>query len=160
MISLNKFHHQVAQTTTLSLSLSLSLSVAFRLYLPSLLAGLLSCILCQYTEPDDPPCRSRKRFSCFEIPMFYLYGHSMYVSHIVISWLWYTPTAERTMKSSASNRAPAEQMNGVYCTAATYTLRFWSSPSKRTHLLGFLSPLTFKLARFKGILTNLLAQCQ
>ena len=22
--------------------------------------------------------------------MFYLYGHSMYVSHIAISWLWYT----------------------------------------------------------------------
>ena len=29
-------------------------------------------------------------FSCFEIPMFYLYGHSMYVSHIAISWLRYT----------------------------------------------------------------------
>ena len=28
-------------------------------------------------------------FSNFEIPMFYLYGHSMYVSHIAISWLWY-----------------------------------------------------------------------
>ena len=26
-----------------------------------------------------------KCFSCFEIPMFYLYGHSMYVSHIAIS---------------------------------------------------------------------------
>ena len=33
--------------------------------------------------------RSRKCFSNFEIPMFYLYGHSMYVSHIAISWLWY-----------------------------------------------------------------------
>ena len=30
------------------------------------------------------------RFSNFEIPMFYLYGHSMYVSHIAISWLWYS----------------------------------------------------------------------
>ena len=28
---------------------------------------------------------SRKCFSCFEIPMFYLYGHPMYVSHIAIS---------------------------------------------------------------------------
>ena len=28
-------------------------------------------------------------FSNFEIPTFYLYGHSMYVSHIAISWLWY-----------------------------------------------------------------------
>ena len=28
-------------------------------------------------------------FSCFEIPMFYLYGHSMYVSHIAISLPWY-----------------------------------------------------------------------
>ena len=37
-----------------------------------------------------PELRSRKCFSCFEIPMFYLYGHSMYVSHIAISWLWYT----------------------------------------------------------------------
>ena len=36
-----------------------------------------------------PELRSRKCFSCFEIPMFYLYGHSMYVSHIAISWLWY-----------------------------------------------------------------------
>ena len=33
--------------------------------------------------------RSRKCFLCFEIPMFYLYGHSMYVSHIAISLLWY-----------------------------------------------------------------------
>ena len=32
-----------------------------------------------------PERRSRKCFSCFEIPMFYLYGHSMYVSHIAIS---------------------------------------------------------------------------
>ena len=36
-----------------------------------------------------PEQRSRKCFSCFEIPMFYLYVHSMYVSHIAISWLWY-----------------------------------------------------------------------
>ena len=36
-----------------------------------------------------PEQRSRKCFSCFEIPMFYLYGHSMYVSHIAISWLWF-----------------------------------------------------------------------
>ena len=36
-----------------------------------------------------PELRSRKCFSCFEIPKFYLYGHLMYVSHIVISWLWY-----------------------------------------------------------------------
>ena len=36
-----------------------------------------------------PELRSRKCFSCFEISMFYLYGHSMYVSHIAISWLWY-----------------------------------------------------------------------
>ena len=36
-----------------------------------------------------PELRSRKCFSCFEIPMFYLYGHSMYVSHVAISWLWY-----------------------------------------------------------------------
>ena len=25
--------------------------------------------------------------------MFYLYGHSMYVSHIAISWLWYRHTS-------------------------------------------------------------------
>ena len=36
-----------------------------------------------------PEQRSRYVFSNFEIPMFYLYGHSIYVSHIVISWLWY-----------------------------------------------------------------------
>ena len=36
-----------------------------------------------------PEQRSRKCFSCFEIPIFYLYGHSMYVSHIALSWLWY-----------------------------------------------------------------------
>ena len=34
-----------------------------------------------------PELRSRYVFSRFEIPMFYLYGHSMYVSHIAISWL-------------------------------------------------------------------------
>ena len=31
-----------------------------------------------------PEQRSRKCFSNFEIPMFYLYGHSMYVSHIAM----------------------------------------------------------------------------
>ena len=36
-----------------------------------------------------PELRSRKCFSCFEIPMFYLYGHSMYILHIAIIWLWY-----------------------------------------------------------------------
>ena len=39
-----------------------------------------------------PELRSRKCFSCFEIPMFYIYicyEHSMYVSHIRIR-LWYT----------------------------------------------------------------------
>ena len=25
----------------------------------------------------------------FQDPMFYLFGHSMYVSHTAISWLWY-----------------------------------------------------------------------
>ena len=35
-----------------------------------------------------PKLRSRYVFfSNFDIPMFYLYGHSMYVSHIL--WLWY-----------------------------------------------------------------------
>ena len=34
-----------------------------------------------------PELRSPKFFSCFENPTFYLYGHSMYVSHIAISWL-------------------------------------------------------------------------
>ena len=28
--------------------------------------------------------------SNFVILMFYLYGHSMYISHVAISWLWYT----------------------------------------------------------------------
>ena len=38
-----------------------------------------------------PEQRSRYVFfSNFEIHMFYLYGHSMYVSHIAISWLWNT----------------------------------------------------------------------
>ena len=37
-----------------------------------------------------PEQRSRKCFSSFEIATFYLYGHLMYVSHIAISWLWYT----------------------------------------------------------------------
>ena len=32
-----------------------------------------------------PEKRSHKCFSCFEIPRFYLYGHSMYVSHIDVS---------------------------------------------------------------------------
>ena len=27
--------------------------------------------------------------------MFYLYGHSMFVSHIAISWLWYTTCLRR-----------------------------------------------------------------
>ena len=32
-----------------------------------------------------PEQRSRKCFSWFEIPMFYLYEHSMYVSHVAVS---------------------------------------------------------------------------
>ena len=36
-----------------------------------------------------PELRSRQVFFEFRDPMFCLYGHSMYVSHIVISWLWY-----------------------------------------------------------------------
>ena len=32
--------------------------------------------------------RSRKCFSCFKISMFYIYEHSMSISHISI-WLWY-----------------------------------------------------------------------
>ena len=39
-----------------------------------------------------PEKRNRKCFSSFEIPMFYHFGHSMYVSHIAISWLWYSTT--------------------------------------------------------------------
>ena len=49
-----------------------------------------------------PEQRSRKCFSCFEIPMFsviyiyiYIYGHYMDVSHIAISWLCYTKTLFR-----------------------------------------------------------------
>ena len=38
----------------------------------------------------EPELRSRKYFSCFEIPRCYLYGYSMYVLHIAISWLWYS----------------------------------------------------------------------
>ena len=41
--------------------------------------------------------RSRKCFSCFEIPMFYLYGHSMYVWHIAISWGGYNITYYQTL---------------------------------------------------------------
>ena len=32
----------------------------------------------------------RSRYVFFEFRDSYLYGHSMYVSHIAISWLWYT----------------------------------------------------------------------
>ena len=42
-----------------------------------------------------PELRSRKCFSCFEIPMFYviyIYEHYMSISHITISWLWYNKT--------------------------------------------------------------------
>ena len=42
-----------------------------------------------------PEQRSRKCFSCFEIPKFYLYGHSIYVSHIAISWLGYMCKLEK-----------------------------------------------------------------
>ena len=38
----------------------------------------------------EPEQRSRKCFFVFRDPMFYLFGHSMYVSHIAISWLRYT----------------------------------------------------------------------
>ena len=42
-----------------------------------------------------PEQRSRQVFFVFRdsYVMFYLYGHSMYVSHIAISWLWYTLTS-------------------------------------------------------------------
>ena len=38
-----------------------------------------------------PEQRSPKCFSCFEIPMFYLYGHSMYVSHSHIGVMVHDP---------------------------------------------------------------------
>ena len=37
--------------------------------------------------------RSHYVFFVFRDPMFYLYGHLMYVSHITISWLRYTRTS-------------------------------------------------------------------
>ncbi len=63
---------------------------------PSIERLYLSLSLCRRTfrvqgnkKSFVPELRSRKCFSCFEIPMFYLCGHSKYVSHIAISWLWY-----------------------------------------------------------------------
>ena len=39
-----------------------------------------------------PELSSRKCFSCFVIPMFYeyIYEHYRSISHVAISWLWYT----------------------------------------------------------------------
>ena len=47
-----------------------------------------------------PELRGRKCFSCFEIPMFYLYGDSMYVSHIAILWLGYSCSLDDLHSSS------------------------------------------------------------
>ena len=51
-----------------------------------------------------PELRSRKCFSCLEIPMFYvyIYGQSMYVSHISISWLWYRQANDYSFDTSVA----------------------------------------------------------
>ena len=43
-----------------------------------------------------PEQRSRKCFSCFEIPMFYIY---ICTFHISISWLWYIGNSKEFPKS-------------------------------------------------------------
>ena len=70
------------------------------------------------------------------------------------------PYAEKTLKSLSSARQSALQVKWVSCTAATSTPRFLSSASKRVHLLESLSPLTFKLARFKAINPTYPTQCR
>ena len=62
--------------------------------------------------------------------------------------------AEKTTKSFSSTRESAVQMKWVSCITTSSAQRFESSPSKRAHLLGSLSPLIFTLARFKVILTH------
>ena len=70
------------------------------------------------------------------------------------------PYAERTTKSSSSTRKSAGQVKWVSCTAGRSTPSFESSPSKCEHLLGSLSPLTFKVARFRDIKPTYLTHCQ
>ena len=67
---------------------------------------------------------------------------------------------ERTTKSSSSTRQSFVQVKWVSCTAATSILRFESSPSKLSHLLGSFGLLMFKLATFRIILTHLPIQCR
>ena len=68
--------------------------------------------------------------------------------------------AEKMIKSFSSTRQSTSQMKWVSCTAATFTLRFESSPSKREHLLGSLSLLAFNVARFRDIKPTYLTHCQ
>ena len=67
--------------------------------------------------------------------------------------------AERNVNASSCVWQSAAQVKWVSCTAATFTPRFESSPSKREHLLGSLSTLIFKVARFRVIKPTYLTQC-
>ena len=56
-----------------------------------------------------------------------------------------------------SSTLSTSEVNLLHC--KTSTLRFKSSPSKCTHLLGSLSLLTFKEARFRAIKPTYLTHC-
>ena len=58
-----------------------------------------------------PELRSRKCFSCFEIPMFYVYVYeqSMYASHIAVSG--YVTNASRLKIKSSTNYSLTNQVD-------------------------------------------------
>ena len=86
-----------------------------------------------------PELRSRKCFSNFEIPMFYLYGHSMYVSHIAISWLWYTTTLGQSGPGSDGNKDVLCILQSSSITGTSPSDCFVSYPGHS--LVGGLTPL-------------------
>ena len=75
----------------------------------------------------------------------------------MLLWLLY---AERMTKSFSSIRQSVVQVKCVSWTEATCTLRFESSLSRCAHLLGSLSPLAFKVARFRAIKPTYLTHCR
>ena len=70
------------------------------------------------------------------------------------------PNAEKAPKFSLSTWQSSSQVKCVCCTVATSTQRFESSPNKQAHFLGSLSPLEFKVARFRDIKPTYLADCR
>ena len=71
-----------------------------------------------------PELRSRECFSCFEIPMFYVYiyyEHFMYVSHISVSWVWHRSILIHAFPKGISANSLVQNLNQLVHFLTTMT---------------------------------------